>query len=101
MRVRFRTRRLSELYTQQRGARKYPAAVVTAFFEVMAIIEAATDERDLRALKSLHFEKLKGARSGQRSVRLHGGFRLTFSLEEGPTEPSATILDIEDYHEGA
>jgi proteic killer suppression protein len=50
------------LYYEEKGAHKYPAEVVDAFFEKMSIIEAAIDLRDLYALKSLHFEKLKGTR---------------------------------------
>jgi len=53
VRFRFKTRRLELLYTQRKGAHKYPAGVVAAFFEVMAIIESASDQRELRAFKSL------------------------------------------------
>ena len=35
----------------------YPSDVVTNFFEVMAVIAAAVDERDFYALKSLQFAR--------------------------------------------
>jgi proteic killer suppression protein len=42
----------------------------------MQYIRAASDERDFYALKSLHYEKLHGKRSHQRSMRLNDQFRL-------------------------
>ncbi|MBM4429866.1 MAG: plasmid maintenance system killer [Chloroflexi bacterium] len=98
MRFQFKKRRLQVLYTEGKGAHKYPAGVVAAFSEVMAIIESASDQQELRAFKSLHFEQLKGARRGECSLRLNDQYRLTLVLEEGPGSTSATILDIEDYH---
>lgn len=98
MPFRFKTHRLELLYTRRKGAHKYPAGVVAAFFEVIAIIESAPDQRELRAFKSLHFEQLKGARHDVCSLRLNDQYRLTLVLEEGPGSTSATILDIEDYH---
>jgi len=43
---------------------------VDAFVRAIATIDAATDKRDLYVQKGLHFEKLKGDRKGQRSIRL-------------------------------
>lgn len=76
MRFEFKNKKLAALYTEEKGARKYGAAVVAAFFEVMAIIEAAVDERDIRKFKSLHYEKLKGKLQRQYSLRLTKQFRL-------------------------
>lgn len=47
----------------------------------MNLIRQAVDERDLYALKSLHFEKLKGARNEERSIRLNDQWRLVLKLE--------------------
>lgn len=100
MRFRFANRRLERLYTEERGARRYPAPVVEAFFEVMAVIEAAASEQDLRNLKHLHFEKLKGRRKHQRSLALHGGWRLVVQLLEDREGPYLLIEEIVDYHGG-
>jgi proteic killer suppression protein len=94
----FSTRKLERLYTEELGASKVPPQVVDAFFEVMAAIEAARDERDLRALKHLHFEKLKGQRKHQRSLALHGGFRLVVRLLEDDEGKVLMIDEIVDYH---
>ena len=71
MRFIFTSKKLQALYTDESGATRYPPEVVTAFFDKMAVIRAASDESDLRTLKSLHFEKLKGERGnrGERSAR--------------------------------
>lgn len=98
MRFRFENRKLEELYTSEVGARKYPTAVVDAFFDVMAVIANAPDERDLYALKSLHFEALKGTRAGERSLRLNKQFRLIVRLERDQEGSLVLVIKIEDYH---
>lgn len=98
MRFRFRTRKLEALYTEERDAHKYPTGVVDAFFEAMAIIDSAADERDLYAFKGLRFEKLLGDRTGERSIRLNRQFRLILWLERDDQGKYLSISDIEDYH---
>jgi toxin HigB-1 len=72
VRFRFKNKKLEALYTEEKNAHKYPN-IVDDFFEVMAIIDAVLDERDLYAQKGLHFEKLAGQRGkkGQKSLRLN------------------------------
>jgi toxin HigB-1 len=72
--------------------------LVRAFRMRMQAIRAATHENDLRALKSLHFEKLKGERKNQYSMRLNAQFRLIFEIEKGEQGNILVILGIEDYH---
>ena len=54
------------------------------------------------ALKSLHFEKLKGERGnrGERSIRLNKQFRLILTISSDDRGKLLLILDIEDYHLG-
>jgi proteic killer suppression protein len=98
MRFKFKDRKLEALYTSEKGAHKYSHSVVEAFFEAVAVIEAATDERDLRAIKSLHYEKLVGDRSGQRSLRLGGQFRLIVTPVKDEQGDIIWIIEIADYH---
>ncbi len=95
----FKKKKLEALYTEEKNAHKYPG-VVDDFFEVMAIIDAAVDERDLYAQKGLRFEKLQGKRGkeGQRSLRLNDQWRLIVRLDEDEQGHFLTIIDIEDYH---
>ena len=57
-------------------------------------IKAATDQRDLSALKGNRFEKLKGDRAGHYSIRINDQWRITFRIENN----QALDVTIEDYH---
>jgi toxin HigB-1 len=100
MRWEFKYQYLVVLYEEGKGAEKYGEAVFEAFLEVMAVIDAARDIRDLYALKSLHFEKLQGKRGkkGERSLRLNKQWRLIVTIEEDDVGNYLLIIDIEDYH---
>jgi toxin HigB-1 len=89
---------LRALYVDGKGERRYPAEVVARFFDVMGVIQAANDERDLRALKSLRLERLKGKRRHQHSMRLNDQWRLVLEFENDPLGRRIVIVDIEDYH---
>ena len=97
MRFRFKSKKLKALYTEERGAHKYPPGAVDAFFRVMSTIAAALDERDLYALKGLRYEKLKGGRREQHSIRLNDQFRLIVEREKDSQGRYLLIIDIEDY----
>ena len=40
----FANRKMERLYTEEKGARRYPPLVVDAFFDVIQAIESAEDE---------------------------------------------------------
>ena len=98
MRFRFKNRKLEALHTEEKGAHKYSPGVVDAFFEVVSVISAAVDERDLYNLKGLRYEKLKGDRKGQHSIRLNDQFRLIVEREKDDQGRYLLIVEIEDYH---
>ena len=100
MNFEFANRKMERLYTEEKGTRRYPPLVLDAFFEVIQAIESAEDERDLREVKHLHFEKLKGQRQHQRSLVLHGAFRLIVQLLEREDGKYLFVGEIVDYHEG-
>ncbi len=99
LRFQFKRKKLEALYTEEKDAHRYPG-VVDDFFEVMAIIAAARDERDLYAQKGLRFEKLLGKRGkgGQRSLRLNQQWLLIVSTEKDEEGNYLLIIDIDDYH---
>ncbi len=80
MDFRFATTDLEDLYESEKGAERYPPEVVDAFFVKMAVISSAKDERDLRALRSLHFEKMRG-HADRYSMRLNQQWRLILRFE--------------------
>lgn len=96
MRFEFKKKKIKALYYEEKNAHKYPN-VIDDFFDVMSALDAARDERDLYALKGLHFEKLKG-RKGERSVRLNQQWRLILAIKEDSEGTYIQIIDIEDYH---
>ena len=99
MHFQFKKKKLEDLYYDVKGAHKYQPEVVDAFFYVMSVIDAAIDVREFYNLKSLHFEKLKGSRKDEHSMRLNKQFRLTMRIEKDERGSSLLILDIEDYHD--
>lgn len=72
--------------------------IVKAFRKRMQMIRAARDERDFYAMKSLHFEKLKGDRQGQYSMRLNQQWRLILEFRKQGTSTIVVIISISDYH---
>jgi toxin HigB-1 len=59
-------------------------------------IDAATAVRDLSALPGNRFERLKGDRKGQYSIRINDQWRVCFEWTEGAKGPSQ--VEIVDYH---
>ncbi len=98
MRIVFLDKKLEALYTHEKGRTRVDAAVLEAFFEVVAAVHAAKDSQDLRALKSLHYEKLKGDRKEDRSLRLHKGRRLVVREQRDGQGIYIEIVAIDDYH---
>ena len=76
----------------------YSETVVEAFRERIRTIIRADNENDLRALKSLHFEKLKGKRKHEYSMRINDQFRLIFQIEAAERGNRLVIVDIEKHY---
>lgn len=72
-------------------------AIVKAFRKRMQFIRSSTDMRDFYSLRSLRFEKLKGERQHQHSIRLNDQYRHILEIEEGKNQ-KLLIVGIEDYH---
>jgi toxin HigB-1 len=49
-------------------------------------------------MKSLHFEKLKGSRDHQHSMRLNDQWRLIVELDGKAPNKTVVVIGIEDYH---
>lgn len=76
----------------------FSAPVVKAYRKRLQYIRAETDERDFYAMKSLHFEKLKGNRDGEHSMRLNDQWRFILRLERRSGRKLVVVISIEDYH---
>jgi proteic killer suppression protein len=99
MDVEFRDKKLALIETDRAAAETgLSIALIESVRDKLNYIRQAVDERDLRNWKSLHYEKLEGNRSGQRSIRLNKQFRLVFTLDSERKPPKITVLSIEDCH---
>ena len=98
MDVVFEDARLALIETDQAAQTRLPVAVIQSARRKLNAIRAATDERTLRNWKSLHYEKPKGNRSDQRSIRLNDQWRLVFRLDDACTPQKVTVITVEDYH---
>ena len=98
MEIVFADETLALIETDEAGATRLPVAVIKSARRKITVLRAAIDDRSLRNWKSLHYEKLRGDREGQRSIRLNDQYRLVFELNEETDPQTVTILSIEDYH---
>lgn len=111
MDVTFKDQSLDQLETDARYSAGLSGDLVKAFRKAMQHIRAASDERTLYSRRGFHFEKLKGDREGQYSMRLNDQWRLIVELHEQvsddkkprkPTDPppkkTVHVVEIVDYH---
>ena len=98
MEIEFKDNKLGRLETDPRFTAGFAAGLVSTYRKRIQLIRGIPDERDLYSLKSLHFEKLKGERSHQHSMRLNNQFRLIIELHGKSQEKVVYVFGIEDYH---
>jgi proteic killer suppression protein len=98
MKILFADAILALIETEDAGKTKLPVPVIKSARRKLTVLRAAPDDRSLRNWKSLHYEKLKGNRESQRSIRLNDQYRMVITLDESANPPTITILGIEDYH---
>lgn len=89
---------LERLEFEQGTKSKFGPDIVRAFRKVMALIRAAPNETEFRKFRSLNFEKLKGSRKHQWSMRLNDQFRLIVEIVERKGGNYILVKGIEDYH---
>lgn len=98
MEVSFADESLAAIETDPAGT-SLPLAVVNSARKKLHYIRAAPDERSLRNWRSLHYEKLSGKRSGQRSIRLNEQWRMILELDESTNPHKIIVLSIENHYE--
>lgn len=99
MRFEFEDEELQRVYEDPpTGFARLGKDLVKAFCKKVNIISAASSEPDFRAMRSLHFEKLSGDRSGQHSIRLNDQWRLILRLVTDGDGRLVVIVEITDYH---
>lgn len=96
MKVLYANKDIAKIATDKPPPLPYP--VIKAARSRIKFLGYAKDERDIRNWKSLHYEKLKGDRDGQRSIRLTDQWRMIITIDSSSSPPEVTIHEICDYH---
>ena len=97
MEVEFKDADLRRLFEDARFDGGRSRAVVRAYRKRVTSIKAAVDERDIRAVKGNHFEKLAG-KEGEYSIRLNKQWRLILAFQTRNGIKTVVLLRIADYH---
>ncbi len=71
--------------------------VVRGYRKALTAMRAATDERDLYT-GGLQFEKLKGSRKDDRSIRINKQWRMILEIRGTGSRKRLAVIRIEDYH---
>lgn len=74
---------LLAFYEEDKSHRKIPKSIENALFRKMQILDAATQESDLRIPPGNRFEHLQGNLSGWCSIRVNKQYRLIFRWRDG------------------
>lgn len=98
MEVKFDDGNLDRLETDAQFTAGHSQEVVRAYRKRMQQIRAFRDERDFLSVRSLNFEKLKGSREGQHSIRLNLQWRLILEIRGDHPCKVIGIIEIVDYH---
>lgn len=98
MEIVFRNKKLGLVETARAAETKLPVALINSLRQKLVVLRAAPDERTLRNWKSLHYEKLKGGSSRERSIRLNDQWRLICLIDTNSRPNKLTVLSVEDYH---
>ncbi|WP_018402807.1 type II toxin-antitoxin system RelE/ParE family toxin [Marinobacter gelidimuriae] len=95
MAVEFRDTWLGAFYEEDLGHKKIPGTVKGALYRKIQILDAATQESDLRVPPGNRFEHLQGKLAGLCSVRVNKQYRLIFRWMDGIAQD--TYLDPHVY----
>ena len=98
MDFRFASQELERVWIEANSSLGHGKPVDEKFRQRVSAIKNAKDERDLRALKSLHYERLKGKRKHQWSIRVNDQWRLIVEWEKTNKGKRIVLLNVEDYH---
>ena len=98
MEIVFQDESLALVETDCAAKTKLPIAVINSLRHKLHLLRQAPDERTLRNWKGLHYEKLKGNRKHERSIRINDQWRLIITLDTNCRPNKLTILGVEDYH---
>lgn len=102
MHVIFTTLELEQLYLipvdNIKGKLPFQRSLIERYKNRIALLESIEKITDLYSFKSLHFEKLKGNRTGLSSIRLNDQYRLIIE-QVNEEEIKILIVEISKHYE--
>lgn len=91
---------LGEVLNGTSGKLPFPIEVAVGFKKRVQQLISAKNTQDLRALKSLHFEKLKEKRyDGKYSIRINKAYRLIFTIDDNGGVEIIIIEEISNHYD--
>ncbi len=98
MEIEFSNNDLERLETDVAFNGGHGVPVVRGYRKAIRFIRSAVDERDFRGMRSFNFEKLKGNRAHQHSLRINEQWRVIIEIQKAEPKNVIRIIGIEDYH---
>lgn len=100
MEVRHEDSELEKIEFDENYNGKMDHKLARCFRKVMNIVRSVDNETELYNWRSLNFEKLKGKRCDEYSLRLNDQWRLIVEIEHqaGSNANICVVISIEDYH---
>lgn len=106
MKIRFKSDELEYYYltplSEIKGKQTVTHDILKQYKRKIQILISIESINELSLFGSLHFESLKGARSGEYSIRLNLQYRLIFSITQDDQQIIEIILihEISKHYEG-
>jgi proteic killer suppression protein len=89
---------LLDLATNKNARSGLPQAIEKKFRLRVQQMMSFVDEREFYNNNAFHFEKLKGDRSHQYSIRLNDQWRMILEFEGEAPNKRIVVVGVEDYH---
>src|SRR5262249_29098643 len=98
MDVKFADEDLRRLATDPDYQGGYSTEGIRSYRQKVQFLKDAPDERTIRNWRSLNYERLKGKRKHEWSIRLNGPWRLILQRQETDAGVTLVLTGIEQYH---
>jgi proteic killer suppression protein len=90
----FSDKNTEELFKLRKATKGFPYDILERALDKLVILDAANSIDDLRIVPGNKYEKLKGKRNKESSIRINEQWRIVFEWKDG----NSHNIKIEDYH---
>lgn len=88
---------LKELYESGKASDKkhrFQPSIVKRYKDRINYLKSVATKEELYPIKSLHFEALRGNKTGLFSIKVNDQYRIEFSMLENEDQPVLTVCNI-------